>query len=64
MTDLRSDQTGGATDDLERAVSGFADAAEAAGIELHGLMINSGGRTVARGWWAPYDAETHSTSTR
>lgn len=58
MTDLRSDQTGGATDDLERAVSGFADAAEAAGIELHGLMINSGGRTVARGWWAPYDAET------
>lgn len=30
---------------------------EAAGVELHGLMVVQGGHVIAEGWWAPYTAE-------
>lgn len=37
------------------AVLAFADAADAAGLELHGLLLARHGRVCARGWWAPYE---------
>lgn len=40
-----------------RAVSGFLDAVEASGLELHSLMVVVRGAVVAEGWWAPYERE-------
>jgi CubicO group peptidase (beta-lactamase class C family) len=36
------------------AVAGLLDAFEAAGLELHSLMLLRHGHVVAEGWWAPY----------
>ena len=36
------------------ALLGFLDAAEAAGLELHSLMILQRGSVLAKGWWEPY----------
>lgn len=38
------------------AVLDFLDAADAAGLELHSLMIAIAGKVAAEGWWAPYAA--------
>ena len=35
-------------------VAGLLDAFEAAGLELHSLMLLRHGHVVAEGWWAPY----------
>jgi CubicO group peptidase (beta-lactamase class C family) len=35
-------------------VLGYLDAVEAAGMDLHSLMILRHGAVVAEGWWAPY----------
>ncbi len=35
-------------------VLGFLDAVDAAGMDLHSLMILRHGAVVAEGWWAPY----------
>lgn len=34
----------------------FLDAAEAAGMDFHSIMLLRHGRVVAEGWWAPYTA--------
>lgn len=39
------------------AILAFIDAAEAADVHPHSLMISRHGRVVAEGWWAPYAAE-------
>ncbi|HZR33723.1 MAG TPA: serine hydrolase [Nevskia sp.] len=39
------------------AVLAFIDAAAAAAVELHSLVVARHGRIAARGWWAPYRAE-------
>lgn len=41
-----------------RGIGAFLDAVEAAGIELHSLMIAVDGAVVAESWWHPYDAST------
>ena len=41
-------------------VLGFLDAVEAAGLDLHSIMLVRHGHVVAEGWWAPYRADrTH-----
>ncbi|MDX2283794.1 MAG: serine hydrolase domain-containing protein [Bacteroidia bacterium] len=42
-------------------ISAFIDAADAAGIELHSLMMLRNGKVVAEGWWAPYGPELRHT---
>jgi CubicO group peptidase (beta-lactamase class C family) len=37
-----------------RGILAFLDAAEAAGIDHHSLMLVKNGNVVAEGWWAPY----------
>ena len=39
------------------AVRHFIDAVEAAGIEMHSLMLVRHGAVVAEGWWHPYAAD-------
>lgn len=39
------------------AIEGFLAASEAAGLELHGLMLHRRGRVVAEGWRWPYRPE-------
>lgn len=38
-------------------ILGFLNAVEAAGMDLHSLMILRHGQVVAEGWWAPYSAD-------
>jgi CubicO group peptidase (beta-lactamase class C family) len=38
-------------------VIGFLDAVDAAGMDLHSLMILRHGAVVAEGWWAPYQRD-------
>ena len=38
-------------------ITSFVDAVEAAGMDLHSLMILRHGRVVAEGWWAPYRSD-------
>jgi Beta-lactamase len=38
-------------------IAGFLDAVEAAGMDLHSLMILRHGVVVAEGWWAPYRSD-------
>jgi CubicO group peptidase (beta-lactamase class C family) len=38
-------------------VLGYLDAVEAAGMDLHSLMILRHGSVVAEGWWAPYRSD-------
>ena len=38
-------------------VLGYLDAVEAAGMDLHSLMILRHGAVVAEGWWAPYRSD-------
>jgi CubicO group peptidase (beta-lactamase class C family) len=40
-----------------RGITRFLDAVQAAGIELHSLMVVRHGDVVAEGWWEPYSAE-------
>ena len=40
-----------------RRVLDFLDAVQAAGLELHSLMVVRHGRVVAEGWWEPYRAD-------
>lgn len=39
------------------AISGFLEAAEAAQLELHSLMILRHAHVIAQGWWPPYRPE-------
>ncbi|SDE10399.1 serine hydrolase domain-containing protein [Auraticoccus monumenti] len=39
------------------SVLALLDAVEAAGVELHSLMVLRHGHVVAEGWWAPYTAD-------
>ena len=39
------------------AILDFIDSVEAAGIEMHSLMLLRHGSVVAEGWWSPYAAE-------
>jgi len=39
------------------AIQSFVDSIEAAGIEMHSLMLVRHGNVVAEGWWTPYAAE-------
>lgn len=36
------------------AIGAFLDAVDAAGVELHSVMLLRHGSVVAEGWWAPY----------
>ncbi len=38
-------------------VLAFLDAVDAAGVELHSLMLVRHGHVVTEGWWAPYRAD-------
>lgn len=40
-----------------RGIVAFLDAVEAAGIELHSLMVVRHGHVVAEGWWEPYSSD-------
>lgn len=40
-----------------RRVLDFLDAVQAAGLELHSLLVVRHGRVVAEGWWEPYRAD-------
>ena len=37
-----------------RAITAFLDNVQAAGLELHSMMLFHGGHVIAEGWWAPY----------
>ncbi len=39
------------------SIAAFIDAMEAAGHELHSIMVARHGRIVAEGWWHPYAAQ-------
>ncbi len=39
------------------ALEAFLDDVQAAGLELHGLMLHRDGEVAAEGWWWPYRAE-------